>query len=161
MSGHRMIIAIDPGVSGGIAVRSADGSTTAFAMPSTDIDLRDFLADVVREHYRDNLGTPVAVIEDIPKYTGNKIPGSSVFVMARNFGYVCAVCDTLNLEVRLVRPVAWQKAVGAGGKRNFNSTPKWKAHLKQIAQRAFPDLVVTLKTADALLILKSQTGEVL
>jgi hypothetical protein len=152
------IIAIDPGVSGGIAVRHHTADVTVYPMPETDSDIRDLLAEIVRNHYEDEFSVPIAVIEDLPKTTGGNIPESRVFVMARNFGYVVAVCDTLNLEVKMLPPKKWQKLVGAGV-RGSRSKTEWKNHLKQLAQRLHPTMKVTLKTADALLLLEAHKKE--
>ncbi len=152
------LIAIDPGVSGGIAVRHHTSDVTVYGMPETDSDIRDLLREIVSNHYADSFQIPVVVIEDIPKTTGGNIPESRVFVMARNFGYVTAVCDSLNLEVKLCPPKRWQKLVGAGV-RGTKSKTQWKNHLKQLAQRLHPSMRVTLKTADALLILEAYSME--
>ena len=49
-------------------------------------------------------------------------------------------------------PQRWQKTIGAGIKATHGA--KWKSHLKGIAQQRQPRLVITLKTADAVLILE-------
>jgi hypothetical protein len=73
-----------------------------------------------------------------------------------NFGYnvgflhgLIAASKTRCIEVP---PQRWQKTLGAGTKATHGA--KWKAHLKQIAQQRQPRQLITLKTADAVLILE-------
>jgi hypothetical protein len=51
-----------------------------------------------------------------------------------------------------VPPQRWQKTLGVGNKATHGA--KWKSHLKGIAQQRQPRQVITLKTADAVLILE-------
>ena len=90
----------------------------------------------------------VAVMENVGGYfPGNSGPASVKF--ARHCGHIEAACSALYIPVRKVAPQTWQKF--------FAPVPKEKRDRKQyIADcvRAFyPDLKVTLKTADALGIL--------
>ena len=58
------------------------------------------------------------------------------------------------MEIRLVlvRPQVWQKGFGLGTASACAKKSEWKNKLKGEAQRRFPELRVTLGTADALLI---------
>jgi hypothetical protein len=58
------------------------------------------------------------------------------------------------MKVEMVRPQKWQKWLGLGRASGCGSPREWKNKLKAEAQRRFPYLNVTLKTADALLILE-------
>ena len=71
----------------------------------------------------------------------------------RNVGYIIGVLDALLVPTKLIKPRVWQAKVGAGSKKDYGD--RWKAHLKDLAARRFPSLgkSITLKTADALLIL--------
>ena len=141
----RLLIAIDPGVSGGIAYQDTDGGVHALAMPETLWDLRIVLASMVCER-------TVAVIEDLPKFAG-RMSASSMGTMFRNFGRVEGVLAAFLVRVEYLRPQVWQKALGLGDKKTHGD--RWKAHLKGRAQALHPRLDVTLKTADALLILEA------
>jgi hypothetical protein len=56
-------------------------------------------------------------------------------------------------RIELLRPQSWQKALGLGTSGNLK--PKdWKNKLKTKTQELFPHCSVTLKTADALLLLE-------
>jgi hypothetical protein len=140
-----MLIAIDPGVSGGIAYEDTDGSVHALAMPETVADLRDALAVLVCEQ-------TVVVLEELPKF-GGKMSALSMGIMFRNFGRIEGILTAFRVRVHYVAPKVWQKALSLGDKKTHGD--RWKAHLKARAQALFPRLDVTLKTADALLILEA------
>ena len=148
-------VAIDPGVSGGIAFNLETGGVNvkdkadamAMGMPATDRDIIDELRLICED---DKI---VAIIEDVPKYVGNNVPGSSIFPLAYNVGFVRAALMTMNVPVILVKPQDWQKHFRLGTKKDAGSTTAWKNKLKAEAQRRYPHLRVSLKTADSLLIL--------
>jgi hypothetical protein len=54
----------------------------------------------------------------------------------------------------MVRPAKWQQHFGLGKRSGCASDTEWKNKLKQAAQRLYPDIKVTLDTADALLLLE-------
>jgi hypothetical protein len=147
----RTYIAIDPGVSGGIAW---DGASlpSCMSMPTSDTEIAEEiqnLADILCS-IRDNV---TLVIEDVPKYVGEKLPGSKIFPLAFNCGLVRGVALALKIPIILVKPHDWQKHFRLGTKKDAGSTTAWKNRLKSEAQRRYPHLKVTLKTSDALLIL--------
>ncbi len=136
--------AIDPGVKGGVATYIG-GKIDAWTMPSSPVEL----ADRLRE-----LNLSGVYIEDVPKFTGVKIPGSMVAVLFQSVGVALGVCAALKLPVFMVKPKEWQKACGVGGREGL-SHAKWKQKLRDIAKARFPSIKVTLETADALLIASS------
>ena len=138
-------IAIDPGVSGGIAYTDGN-SVQALPMPATVHDLRQTLAILCQG------GTPTVFLEELPKFAG-RMSGSSMATMFRNFGRIEGILAAYNARIEYLRPQVWQKALGLGDKKTHGD--RWKAHLKGRAQALFPNLDVTLKTADALLILEA------
>lgn len=139
-------IAIDPGVSGGIAFDSG-GLATAMSMPDTDADIAEELTILMAA--APNIKV---IIEDVPKFVGRALPGSSIFPLAFNCGLLRGVCFAMRRPIILVRPQDWQKHFRLGTK-GTSSTTEWKNKLKAEAQRRYPHLKVTLKTADALLML--------
>lgn len=140
-------IGIDPGVSGGIAWTSPVGDQVK-PMPAT---LHDTIALLERILDEQADGKTTVFIEELPKYVG-PIPSSAVFVMARNYGQLEGALATMDVSIRHVKPQAWQKALGLGTSKG-GSKADWKNKLKAKAQHLFPEEDVTLKTADALLIL--------
>jgi hypothetical protein len=59
----------------------------------------------------------------------------------------------LQFTPEYLKPDWWQKALRLG--KSADHGDRWKAHLKGRAQALFPRVEVTLKTADALLILEA------
>ena len=145
----RTYIGIDPGVSGGIAWDSGQ-LAAGIPMPETDSDICEVLTQLAIEGAGRNV---TLVIEDVPKYVGTNVPGSSIFPLAFNCGLVRGVALALKIPIILVKPHDWQKHFRLGTKKDAGSTTVWKNKLKGEAQRRFPHLKVTLKTADSLLIL--------
>lgn len=144
MTGQR-IIGIDPGANGGIAVLFEDGRTWAMGMPG-DSELIGVLRDL---SHADTPVQPVAFLELVGGYIGKGQPGSAMFRFGESFGFVRGVLQTLRIPTELVRPQVWQRGLpGVKGSEGV----KRKRLLKEHAARLFPDLKVTLATADALLI---------
>ena len=145
-----MILGIDPGKSGGVAWGGHGQSNEAAPMPPTDEETGTLIYQRVGTF---PLVRDVAYVEDVPKYVGRAIPSSSAAVLFYNFGLVMGLLIARGIRVVLVRPQDWQKPLNLGTRRACGSAGEWKNKLKAEAQRRFPELKVTLKTADALLIL--------
>jgi crossover junction endodeoxyribonuclease RuvC len=148
----RTILAIDPGLSGGVAV-SWFGKTDCWGMPETQGDLLERLREIksVAGLEGDEL---VCVLEEVSGFAGKAQPGSAMFRFGEHFGFIKGVIQALEVRLVLVRPQVWQKGFGLGTASSCASKTIWKNKLKAEAQRRFPHLNVTLKTADALLILE-------
>lgn len=148
----KAIVAIDPGLSGGIAVRWF-GKTDCWPMPETQGDLLERLREIksVAGLEGDEL---VCVLEEVSGFAGKAQPGSAMFRFGEHFGFIKGVVQALGIRLVLVRPQVWQKGFGLGTASGCASKSEWKNKLKAEAQRRFPHLNVTLKTADALLILE-------
>lgn len=162
-----VIIAIDPGKSGGIAWRLGTGGTpSAITVPDTEGNIMEFLRGVTASH---PTLPAVAYMEEVGGYIhGSAAPGSAMFNFGRNYGFTLGVLQTLRVPVRLVKPQRWQQWLGIGNSRSV-ITPgmkpdaarrAWKNKLKAEAQRRFPASGVTLATCDALLLLDYATHEV-
>lgn len=142
-------IAIDPGKSGGIAYSLDDGECHSIPMPETPGDILETLRTI-----KAISGPSIeCYLESCVKYAGKEQSGSAAIVYGRNYGFIEGVIQTLGIKLHLVRPQEWQKVLKLG-KRNGATTTVWKNKLKAQAQRLFPTEKVTLKTADALLILE-------
>ena len=138
-------IAIDPGSSGGIAyVDVFTNSVVGRPIPERQ-SLKHLL----------NGMRPVAIIEDVGGYVGGAgQPGSRMFNFGQGFGYIEGVLDAYGYKVIKVRPQTWQKHFNFGTSARKLGKTAWKNLLKSKAQELYPDVKVTLKTADALLLLK-------
>ncbi len=165
----RVLVACDPGVSGGIAICLGDGVMhSAFPMPDTTRGIVDLLSQAF-----EGATEKRAVVEEVGGYIGENQPGSAAFVFGKNFGTLLGVLQTLNARIELVKPQVWQKALGLGTSgrtraragasqedraavKAFNARAKaeWKRKLKEKAEQLYPALTVTLKTADCLLLLE-------
>lgn len=149
---NTLTIAIDPGRSGGIAVRDPGGRIAAHAMPETDADLLDLLRETIAGARREGW-QPSALVEKVGGFIGTGQPGSAMFTFGQGYGFVLGVLMALEVPVRLVRPQQWQAALQLGRAGDHDSKPAWKRHLRAEAARRFPQQKVTLATADALLLL--------
>lgn len=138
-----ILVAIDPGASGGIVWKHE--GLHAVRMPPTDFDVVNLLAGIACKSELVEL-----YVEEPPLFTGKNIPGSSVGKMMFNFGLIYGAAVALGWKVHRVRPHAWQKAHPVGKKADHGAG--WKRHLKARASELYPDHAVTLCTSDAFLI---------
>lgn len=120
-------------------------------MPQTEGDVVAFL----RSRSCDGC---VVVMEKVGGFiAGNPAPGSTMFNFGMGFGLIKGAAMAFGMELVLVTPQAWQKALSLGNKKDHGK--HWKNHLKERAQQLFPQIEnITLKTADALLILRYAEG---
>lgn len=139
-------MAIDPGASGGIAWTEPECGTNAIGMPDTVVDIADHLRYLFIQK-----GCRTAFLEEIPKFAGPN--GAAMIKLGIRYGEIRGILATLGLKVVELPPKLWQKTLGLGGKATHGT--RWKAYLKEKAQAYHPQLTVTLKTADALLILEA------
>lgn len=72
--------------------------------------------------------------------------------MIINCGKLLAFLIAAGIPYEIVPPQRWQKGLGIPGRRKDEGKPAWKRRLLQYAQRLYPDMKVTLATADALLL---------
>ena len=147
-----VVIAIDPGVSGGVAV-AAFGKTVCHAMPATEGDRLELIRNVYQAAEVEGAAC-VCVLEEVNGFVGKAQPGSAMFKFGEGYGFLKGVVQALGIRLVLVRPQTWQKVFGLGTASRCASKSEWKNKLKAEAQRRFPNLGVTLQTADALLILE-------
>jgi crossover junction endodeoxyribonuclease RuvC len=148
----RTILAIDPGLSGGVAIMRF-GKTECWAMPKTQGDLFTLVRDM-KTAAATEAGELVCVLEQVGGFAGKAQPGSAMFRFGEHFGFVKGVIQALEIRLVMVRPQVWQRGFGLGTASGCASRTEWKNKLKAEAQRRFPQLNVTLKTADALLLLE-------
>jgi hypothetical protein len=148
----KTLIAIDPGASGGLAVMwPPHGNRVLKPMPESESELCAYLKYVCDNCNNDGYKIE-ACLEKVGGFVGKKQPGSTMFTFGRGVGVIVGTLMALGIPFREVRPQEWQKAVGAGttGKR---TKTQWKNHLKDMAQKRNPGHKITLKTADAALML--------
>lgn len=144
------ICAIDPGKNGGIAWVRDGEKPCCVPMPETEGDLIQQIRCVA------NTGSASAAVfylEDIVRFMG-KTPMSHMAVYASNWGLVQGAIMYSGSVLRIVKPKDWQKGVGVGAPVKDEKRTIWKNKLKARAQQLYPHLEITLKTADALLLLE-------
>ena len=145
----KVTIGIDPGKSGGYAI--AWGGLHDVKLHSIGEDF-EFV-----EHIQDLQDHPLitsleAVVELVPPYVGKNIPSSSSFKLGKNCGFLEGVLRMAEIPFTLVRPQDWQK--GLSGLTKLTSGKRKKV-LMNHAKQFFPSTKgITLKTADAILILR-------
>jgi hypothetical protein len=146
-----LIVAIDPGQSGGI-VWSVDGeSITCEKMPSTDVEVCQLIADLSTK------ARDVELFLEEPSTAGYGplIPASAIARLAQNFGILYGAAVAMGWRIHRIKPQAWQAAHALGKKKDHGK--HWKNHLKAKACELYPTLDVTLWNADAILIYDAAT----
>jgi hypothetical protein len=139
-------------------------------MPETETDVVNMLREAIATR---PIGSEVVVtIEKVGGYAGGAgQPGSAMFSFGKGVGILYGALLMAQVRIEEVTPQKWQKALSLGNKESIrcpiNASPierkriaaqnaryktEWKNKLKAEAQRLFPSVKVTLKTADALLI---------
>ena len=154
-------IGIDPGATGGIAILCGS-AVQAITMPHSERTLYDLL-----HQHASPPGNVCAAIEQVSGFIGTTHPGSAMFEFGENYGFLRACLVACGLTPSKgdistgtfvsVPPQRWQTALHIDPRRKQESKTDWKNRLKWNAQELFPkkkypNLTITLRTADALLI---------
>lgn len=140
------IIAIDPGVSGGISYGPRGGVPTLVAMPNSAEALVELLEGLIAKHK-----DIYVFVEAVGGFVGTPQPGSRMFTFGANFGVLLGVVAALKLRCKQIRPQKWQTLLSIGNASGMEKA-QWKRKLRDHASSLYPNHKVTLKTADALLI---------
>lgn len=147
---NQTIVACDPGVNGGFAVKTPDG-ILLFPMPESVPDIHELLMDI-------KLSDSHIWIEKVPKFVSKLTPAAAVATLHENYGIVQGMAYSQGYALHRVEPRVWQEPLGLGGRKSCATGPEWKRKLKAKAQELYPHLDVTLGNCDALLILHYATG---
>ena len=157
------LIAIDPGLSGGVAWQDKEGIVHAEPMPEG----MTAQAELIRQIQLRNRGYSFSAILE---KTGTYVPGNSsiaAVTFARHCGHIEAIFYMCDIPTTQISPQKWQSVLPLS---KFSPIPKGtdpkakraegtrrkavhKREIKEEMQRRYPHLKVTLKTADALGIL--------
>lgn len=139
-----MIIAIDPGVNGGMAWDSSGASCVKW---TTLGDMYSRLYQLSQAPSQLSGGC-VAYLEHV---TSSPIMGKKAcFTFGENFGEWKAMLYAAGIPTRLIKPQTWQRNIpGLSGKQG---TARKKV-LKEHAQQLFPNIKVTSMVQDALILL--------
>jgi len=97
-------------------------------------------------------GPAKGVVEKVGGFIqGNPAPGSAMFNFGMGYGAVRMAMVGAGIPFCEVTPQAWQKYHQVA-RHPQETKSSWKNRLKTLAQSIYPDLKVTLRTADALLL---------
>lgn len=148
-----IIVAIDPGQSGGIVwMKKGEPEIVCDKMPSTDVEVCQYIAELSLK------AKDVELYLEEPSTAGYgpKIPASAIARLAQNYGMIYGAAVAMGWRIHRVKPQAWQTAHALGKKKDHGKG--WKNHLKAKAQELFGGCVdVTLWNSDALLIFDAAT----
>lgn len=144
-----IIIGIDPGMEGGICVYS-DGNVLTHGMPETLQDITNVLAGWAGAKF---LGLSIFAFVEEPPWSMGINKGVGSVKLHHNRGRIEGILSTCGIHIVNVRPQKWMKTFGLGTRSSCASDTIWKNKLKSEAQRLYPDIKVTHKIADALLIM--------
>jgi len=156
-----IIVGIDPGMSGGIAKLKQSGERwipSAIHMPVTERGIADHLWSLYAESQNEGIEL-ICFLEQVqvmPAIRRVKGPGGTVrqevnsgivstAKFMQGYGYLRGCIITIGITLEDIRPQAWQKALGCMTRGNKNIS-------KGKAQELFPQLRITHKIADCLLI---------
>lgn len=144
------VMAIDPGVGGAIATYRL-GKVKVQHMPKE----QDGIAPIIRELTEAAKfdGRPlVAVMERVNGFMGKALPGSRMFTMGENYGFMKGALAASSVPLTLVQPTKWQADLGLKKEKNTDR-PAWKRQLCFEAKAMYPNVNITLQDADAILLL--------
>lgn len=138
------VLAIDPGLAGGLAWQDRNGIVRAVKMPGGMTSQLDFL----RERAAEYPGL-TAVLEKVGGYRSHN-SGPAACTFARHCGQLDSALYLLGIPTRTVAPQVWMRKIGVPVKLEKAERKRW---LKEFAARRYPHLEVTLATSDALALL--------
>lgn len=156
----QVYVGIDPGANGGIAAIRDYGSgeplsVAAWKMPPTERDLWNLLSKLPPgQQYAVIEGQsprPTAVFDRRLNSWRNTILKSTCLLWG-NYCQLRAMLIAAGIRFEEAVPRTWQTALKISPKKKDEAPGKWKNRLKAKAQQLFPDVTVTLATADALLL---------
>jgi hypothetical protein len=147
MKSIKIIVAIDPGKSGGVAVVSnsnkLDLLSKLYNCPDSPEDMADIMFSIRNEGIVGGKDI-IAVIEHVWSFPTDA--RSSAFKFGTNYGMWLGILGALKIEHEKVSPQKWMKMYAPLPKNKQERKKKLKEIAKEINDKA------TLKTCDALLI---------
>ncbi|MDC0426440.1 crossover junction endodeoxyribonuclease RuvC [Pelagibacteraceae bacterium] len=108
-----LIVGIDPGLSGGIAILEDNKVKKMFDMPVMSDGKKNkrqlnsaLLAQLIKENIED-IENSVMVVEQVNAMPGQGV--TSMFNFGQTFGAIKGICAALELPIFFVRPAKWKK----------------------------------------------------
>ena len=100
-----VLLAIDPGLSGGLALWGL-GATAAYPMPRLQGDFVEWVRDW-RSVARVEGFTMECVLEEVSGYAGKSQPGSAMFRFGESYGFIKGVIQALETRDEIGAVFAW------------------------------------------------------
>lgn len=148
---NMMYLGVDPGKSGGLALLRQDGSVaTALAMPQTERDLLDVVADLDRFSDPTDSGPVHAALERVS--ASPQMGVVSAFTFGRGYGALLMALTAARIPFDLVSPRTWQPYMGVVYAGRAKQGGRDKNISKRRAQQCWPMMKITHAIADALLL---------
>lgn len=150
-------IGIDPGSNGAIAVLETSGVVTTHKLKNATIrDSWEFLRKTVSgseffAFIEEQIPRPTSFFDRKTKRWTATILKSTCLLFG-SYKELCGLLAASDIRYEIVTPRTWQKGMGMVPKRKGEKETSWKNRLKAKAQQLFPQVKVTLATADALLL---------
>lgn len=149
-----LIIGIDPGRNGGISFFSQTKTVSAVKMPETRKQTFEFFSSL-KQHSERNNEKPLVFIEKVNLFNSDKeTPGKDFGIMKLlgNFESLQTCLEILEIPFVLVPSQTWQKELNLKNQKGEEKKERKKRYA-ELARAFFPELKVTLQTADALCLL--------
>lgn len=140
------ILAIDFGISGGFAWNKGELLLTR-EMPKTQSEILESIKSIEPD---------CVIAENVHAMPAQGVVSTATFM--RGVGFIEGVVMTMNIPMTLINPLKWVEFTTLKRTKDFrNSKDKpdklqWKKHLLWCARDQFPINLISLKTADAVLI---------
>ena len=108
-----LIVGIDPGLSGGIAILEDNKVKMLFDMPVMSDGKKNkrqlnsaLLAQLIKDNIKNTENTAI-VVEQVNAMPGQGV--TSMFNFGHTFGAIKGICAALSLPIFFVRPAKWKK----------------------------------------------------
>ena len=142
---YKLILGIDPGKGGGLAVyNEKENETKAIKFMDDLCELSAVVGSIIHGFKADEI---YVIVEHVHSFPTDSRP--SAFSFGRNLGQWEGILGSHELVKETVAPKTWQNHYDVPIIKNKYERKRW---LKEIAQTMFPDIRVTLNICDALLI---------
>jgi hypothetical protein len=145
------IVAIDPGVSGGLAIWSPNCKVEVKKMPKDLMDLKEYF-----EYLKSISESVLVFIEKVQLHhgdMGNDVPGKAFNIqkMLQGFEKLKVIIEVCEIPFLQVHPMSWQSYLKL--RKRGEEKQDRKNRYKAVAQNLYPEIKATLWNSDALLIM--------
>lgn len=150
------VIGIDPGANGGLAVYLPGQNARVAKMPKDIAELRDFFA-----YYADNY-KPIVFLEKLSVRPDDVVVEGDRAAMGKlyriqklmaNFEHLKALIETAGIPYVMVHPLSWQTKLKLRVRGEQVEKAERKKRYQERAAYLYPEIKVTLWSADALLLM--------